>query len=61
MTETATKMILYVRAWRCALVNFRFPFAILFFLLNLPHGPQKPPVLFPLYAGRVSNSIERLI
>jgi hypothetical protein len=32
MTDMTTKIIRYVRAWRCVLVNFVFPFAILFFL-----------------------------
>jgi hypothetical protein len=32
MTEMTTKMILYVRARRCALDKFCFPFAILFCL-----------------------------
>jgi hypothetical protein len=41
MTEMTIKAIRYVRACRCALDNFVFPFAILFFLIpDFFHAPQ---------------------
>jgi hypothetical protein len=45
MIEITTKMIRYVRAWRCALVNFFVVFPFVIFsssLLNFCHAPWRP-------------------